>query len=325
MREVARLAGTVHPSTVSLALRNSPRVSPEVRSKIQAIARRIGYRRDPLLDAFNQHRLKTVSQRASRHIAAISDFSSMAELVASPVHAAARTGALTAAEHLHCQLDFFFCGPGQPSPRRLDAVLEARGLRALLLFGINTESPDLDFTWSRTCTVAIDSLQLSTPLYRVTPDYREATRLLWRRAWAQGYKRIGIIRSNPHEPVTEDRAVAGFLLEQMRQPHCRAIPVVNLTEERGSRIAFKAWLQVHEPQIIFHSTASARLLAQLIASHDILSFAFDTLSPAEPGVCPDYIEVGRYAVEQLVTLMQTNQLGPPPSPVCTYVAVNLPN
>ena len=47
MRDVARLAGDVHPSTVSLALRNSPNISPAVRAKIHAIAKKIGYRRDP--------------------------------------------------------------------------------------------------------------------------------------------------------------------------------------------------------------------------------------------------------------------------------------
>ena len=324
MRDVAQLVGNVNPSTVSLALRNSPRISPKVRAQIQAAAKKIGYRRDPLLDAFNQHRLKTVPQRASRHIAAISDFSSAAELADSPHHTAARAGAMEAAARLHCQLDFFFCGPGQPSPRRLDAVLEARGLRALLLFGVHADSATMDFNWSRNCTVAIDSVQLTTPLYRVTPDYREATRLLWRCAWAQGCPRIGIVRANCAHPVVEDRAIAGFLLEQLRHPQAPPIPIFPLTDERGGSARFKRWLQTHRPQVIIHGSAATPSLLALPGATNLRRFVFNAPLPAIAGVHPDYGEVGRRAIEQLVTLMQTNQLGLPSAAVCTYVAVSLP-
>lgn len=322
MRDVAALAGDVHPSTVSLALRNSPRVSVEMRSKVQAIAKQIGYRRDPLLDAFNRHRLKILPQRTSRVLAAISDFSSADELANSPLHAAARIGALEAAARLHCQLNFFFCGPGQPNPRRLDAVLDARGLHALLLFGVRGDSTVLEFNWKRNCTVAIDSLQLAAPFYRVTPDYREATRLLWRRAWIKGQQRIAILRSHETHPVVEDRAVAGFLLEQMRHPQADPIPVFTLTHERKSKGQLKHWFQTHRPQVILHSSTLTRSLGQLLGSETVHCQAFDASNAKDPGICPDYMEVGRRAVEQLVTLLHTNQVGPPPSTVCTYIAVN---
>jgi LacI family transcriptional regulator len=324
MRDVAKLAGGVSPSTVSLALRDSPRISRAARARIHAAAKKIGYRRDPLLDAFNQHRLKNVSQPGSRHLAAVSDFSSMAELNGSPLHAAARVGALETAARLHCHLDFFFCGPGQPTARRLDAVFKARGLRALLLFGVRADSATMNFTWADKCAVAIDSLRLTTPLYRVTPDYREATRLLWRSAWTQGCQRIAIIRSDCNQPSSEDRAIAGFLLEQFRHPQAPPIPFFPLTGERSISARFIQWLQRHRPQVILHSTGATNSLLPLIGNAQVRRYVYDAPLPSIAGVYPDYAEVGRRAVEQLVTLIQTNQLGIPPAAVCTYVAVNLP-
>lgn len=321
MKDVAKLLGDIHPSTVSLALRNSPRISREMRTRVQKAANQIGYRRDPQLDAFNQHRLKIVPQRASRHIAAISDLSTAEELAASPHHAAARAGALEAAKRLHCKLDFFFCGPGQPSPRRLETMLDARGLRALLLFGIKADSSVMDFAWSRICAVAIDSLRLNRPLYRVTPDHRAATRQLWRDAWAQGCRHIAMIRSHSAPPATDERAVAGFLLEQLRHPQAAPIPVFTLGPERKAGASLKKWLRVHRPQVILHSSAITQKLTVLLKGRDVRCHAYDALSPAEPGIFPDYAEVGRRAIEQLVTLIQTNQLGPPPTAVCTYIAV----
>ena len=324
MKDVAQLIGDIHPSTVSLALRNSPRISCEVRLKIQKAANQIGYRRDPQLDAFNQHRLKIIPQRASRHIAAISDFSSAEELSASPHHAAARAGALEAAKRLHCKLDFFFCGPGQPSPRRLETMLDARGLRALLLFGVKADSSVMDFAWPRTCTMAIDSWQLHRPLYRVTPDHRAATRQLWHHAWAQGCRHIAMIRSGSALPVNDERAVAGFLLEQLRHSQATPIPIFTLGPERKTGVSFQKWLRTHRPLAILHSSAITKKLSALLKGQNVRCYAYDALSPAEPGIFPDYAEVGRRAIEQLVTLIQTNQLGLPPTAACTYIAVPPP-
>jgi LacI family transcriptional regulator len=322
MRDIARLAGDIHPSTVSLALRNSPHISPAMRAKIQAVAKKIGYRRDPLLDAFNRHRLKNLPQRSSRHIAAISDFSSAEELARSPHHAAARLGAMAAAARLHCQLDFFFCGSGQPHPRRLDTVLDARGIRALLLFGVTADSATLAFTWSRTCTVAIDSLQLTTPLYHVTPDYREATRLLWRHVWAQGRRRIAMIRTTTIAANAEERALAGFMLEQFRHPQAASIPLFQHTGERKDQARFKTWLHTHRPEVIIHPSSISSFLSQATTGKNIRCLAYDAMQPDQPGVRPNYGDVGRHAIEQLVTLMQANQLGLPATAACTYVAVN---
>jgi hypothetical protein len=94
--------------------------------------------------------------------------------------------------------------------------------------------------------------------------------------------------------------------------------------DRRGRTAFNAWLKTHRPEVILHSSAITKALGQLTNGQNIRCFAFDAPSPTEPGIVPDYGEVGRCAVEQLVTLMQTNQLGPPAAAVCTYVAVNLP-
>lgn len=66
MRDVARWAGGKHPSTVSLALQNHPAISPETRKRIQKAAKIAGYRRDPLLDAFNARRLSTLRHRSTR-------------------------------------------------------------------------------------------------------------------------------------------------------------------------------------------------------------------------------------------------------------------
>src|SRR6185312_16192999 len=64
LQEVADRAG-VHRSTVSLALRDHPRISESVRRKIQSLAQQLGYRINPLVSALMQSRR---SGRAVKHL-----------------------------------------------------------------------------------------------------------------------------------------------------------------------------------------------------------------------------------------------------------------
>ena len=55
MKDVAQQLG-VHTTTVSLALRNSPKLPIETREKIQALAKKMGYHQDPMLSALTAYR-----------------------------------------------------------------------------------------------------------------------------------------------------------------------------------------------------------------------------------------------------------------------------
>ena len=102
------------------------------------------------------------------------------------------------------------------------------------------------------------------------------------------------------------------------------IPLFQRNTERGNNVRFKTWLHTHRPEVIIHPSTVTPFLTQLLAQKNIRCLAYDAARPDEPGIVPDYREVGRRAVEQLVNLMQTNQLGLPAAAACTYVAVNLP-
>ena len=55
MADIARKAG-VHVTTVSLALRNHPRLPASTRERIQALAKELGYVPDPFLRALVTYR-----------------------------------------------------------------------------------------------------------------------------------------------------------------------------------------------------------------------------------------------------------------------------
>src|SRR5687768_2614450 len=55
VREIAKQMGLSH-ATVSMALRGSPRVSPQTREEVRSYAQMIGYRPDPMLGALAHYR-----------------------------------------------------------------------------------------------------------------------------------------------------------------------------------------------------------------------------------------------------------------------------
>ena len=55
LRDIAKAVGLSHVA-VSLALRDSPRVSPARRAKVKAMAKKLGYRPDPMLASLAAYR-----------------------------------------------------------------------------------------------------------------------------------------------------------------------------------------------------------------------------------------------------------------------------
>jgi transcriptional regulator with XRE-family HTH domain len=55
MRDIAARAG-VSVATVSMSLRNRPNISPELRRRIRALARRMGYQPNPYVSALMRDR-----------------------------------------------------------------------------------------------------------------------------------------------------------------------------------------------------------------------------------------------------------------------------
>ncbi|HRP04381.1 MAG TPA: LacI family DNA-binding transcriptional regulator, partial [Opitutaceae bacterium] len=62
LSDVAKRAG-VHVTTVSLALRNHPRLPESTRRRIQSLAKRMGYAPDPLLRALVAYRGRVIERR----------------------------------------------------------------------------------------------------------------------------------------------------------------------------------------------------------------------------------------------------------------------
>src|SRR4051794_8013672 len=73
LRDIARKAG-VHFSTVSLALRDHPRIPAETRERLRQLARKLGYVADPLLASLSSYRSKRRGEQFRSSLAWITNY-----------------------------------------------------------------------------------------------------------------------------------------------------------------------------------------------------------------------------------------------------------
>lgn len=208
----------------------------------------MGYVPDPLLDAFNFHRLAAQPTRASPIIAFVSDMPSRAAFNASPLHQEAFAGAKTRANELGFGLDLFLTGSHQLSPARLDQVLQSRNISCVImgLFGSQVQKLLLD--WSRYCVIAVDSVHLQPGFDCVAYDYRTAVRRAVRRLRKAGHVRIGFVITTNEDVRLTHVALSGFLMEVVSEKSS-LIPPLFLRSVPGEEAdaKFDLWVKRFRP------------------------------------------------------------------------------
>ncbi len=325
MRDVARLAGGVHPSTVSLALRNHPAISAATRQRIQQAATEAGYRRDPLLDAFNARRASAVQHRAFPVVAFAAGFGSLRELNASPLHAAIWRGVALAAQSLYHRAELFLVGRGALAPERLESVLYTRGIDCFVVAPMDAGVPPLRLKWERYCAVKIGCLEWAAPQFTIAPDLLQGARLAVRQVRSRGYARIALALA-PGQATRSDLLRAGYLIEQNQTPELRAVPPLLLPATLAPR-QVREWIESQRVDAVLSDTLEFGTLltaAGLVAGRDV-GWACLGLPPGiatVAGVVADYERLGALAMEQVVSLSRMNQRGAPRTAMVTYVPVD---
>lgn len=155
LQTVADLAG-VSRSTASVALRNFECVNIKTKQRVQEIAQEIGYVINPFAVGLNQSKQASRSAGVKASIACIvgnseSNYLSPKDLQegregAYRLHQTYRT-ITERAQALGYGVDVFWAYSRQNRGRRLDEILEARGIRGLLFLQVNEE--ELKLNWDR--------------------------------------------------------------------------------------------------------------------------------------------------------------------------------
>lgn len=337
MADVAASAG-VHVTTVSLAMRNHPRLPEKTRRRVQALASKLGYRPDPVLRALIAYRRRSPGRRSEPTLAYVTNWNTRLGWKQVTAHPEFYAGAERMAGQLGYRLEHFWMREPGLSDGRLSAVLVARGIAGLIIASHGREMGDaLQLDWGSFSAVKIDYFPHKPLLHNVTNNQCDTIRLAMQKVAAAGYRRIGFVMHRGWDHAVDHLWTAGYLCEQQEMPARDRLPAHifpaarpigrwfnESSEPTPDPEPFRAWFERNRPEVIISKGSFVLpLLGQMglavprdVAFVDV--FLEDT-SGSSAGVRQNHREVGATAVEILAGQLQHNKCGVPEIPTTTFV------
>jgi LacI family transcriptional regulator len=316
MQQIADLAG-VSRMAVSLALRNSPKISLATSNRIRQIAEELGYRPNPLVSAL---------MTQLRHSKQVKRPSTLAYVTAYPTAEGWRQpgpfveffeGAQRRAEALGYKLEEWWLRKPGMSERRFSDILYTRNIHGLLIAPLPPGGGALDLNWSRFAISTIGYSVTGPPMHRASNDQYGSINLALRELTKLGYRRIGMAMPRESDERVKHNWSAGMLVYQQSIPPEDRVPSL-LSEGSFSR-SFAGWFSAHRPQAVVSLAEQAlRVLDDLgLKVPQDVGFAHLALTTEDrewAGVNQNSEMVGVAAVDLVDAQLRRNERGLPEYP-----------
>jgi LacI family transcriptional regulator len=338
MADIAKSAG-VHVTTVSLAMRNHPRLPEGTRQRIQALGAKLGYRPDPVLRALVAYRGRVIERRNIPTLAYVTNWNTRFGWKKVTAHPDFYAGAQAKANQLGYRLEHFWVQEPGLTQGRLSRMLYARGVNGLIIASHGREMGDaLQFDWQHFSAVKIDYFPHKPVLHNVTNNQCDIVRLAIQKVVALGYRRIGFVMHRGWDHAVDHLWTAGVLCEQQHLPPSDRVashifpelyPIEAWLNESDAPVEcefelFEEWFNKNRPEVII--SKGSFVLPELkrmglkiprdVAFVDVFLEQPDGLTA---GVRQNHETVGAVAVEILAGQLQHNKFGVPDIPTTTFV------
>ena len=330
-KDIARELG-VSIMTVSLALRNSPRLSAATRKRVAEASARMGYQINPYVRAFViQHRRgKTLRHRLP--LALLNLWNPPSFWKKGCWCRKMHEGFVKRAGELGYSIDEIAVrAPGMTS-RRVDQILKHRGIRGVLVTPSPNSHSHLTLDWQHyAATVAGFTLRRPN-LHRVTSNPVQAMQLTLHHLKHSGYRRIGLRIGSYTERSVDGGWTYPMLQYQLQMPNKERVPILYhdcMNNERKDRKEFLAWVKRHRPEVVvglghtmFAWLAGAGYavpgdigLVQLNWDEELCKSAGVELT----GMSNENLQIGMRSIDLVVSQLEHNEYGIPGSPTHTMV------
>jgi len=253
LRQIAA-AAQVSTTTVSLALRNHPRIPAPTRLRIQALGRQMGYCPNPSVTNLMTQVRSGGRVRYRETLGWINphgrpDHYVNMKLVGLEYHQRLWQGALHRAEQLGYALESFWLRAPNMSAQRMSAILATRGVRGLLIPPLPRPKGHLSLDWSNFSVTALSYTMVRPQFHRVVPDHHHNIQVILRTLRHRGYQRIGLLLPVQYDERLENRFRAGFYFYQQNVPRAERLPVL-ICPPRAYEEKCADWLGKYQPDAV---------------------------------------------------------------------------
>lgn len=316
MRDIAQKLGVSHV-TISLALRNHPRISEATRIQVHQMAEKMGYRPDPMLSALANYRKHKSEKPITSALAWINAWTDPKKLRSYKEFDLYWQGVSEAAEKYGYRLEEFRLD-AEYTPIRLHQILTARGIRGILLPPQETQPDWGDFPWGDYSVVRFGRSLQSPRSHLVTADQVANTMLAFQKMRNRGYRRIGFVTDETDLRLRGQLFEAGYLTAQRLVDETERVPILAINDypERQHRRALLKWLEENKVDAIFTNVSQipAKLEAMGIKVPQDVAIAGTSIldTNISAGIDQHPKEIGRVAFLMLNSLINDGARGIPP-------------
>ncbi len=241
IRDVAREAG-VAISTVSLALRHSPKITAATRKHVTDVARRLRFVRMPAYAAMGTRK------KSSRH--------PDSRVPVAVIRGGDVRGYEDAQLRKYISSQFAPLGyradliPREELGRRPNRVLLARGYGAVIFFYTRHDDSILQEDWTRFVVVCVGRVHNTMPFHTVRFGYTDSSRECFARVHEAGYRRIGLAPLTHPSPIMDD----WDRLEGLLGSHLQLIgsfpEIPPLRSAINNLEVLQNWMSTHQPDCV---------------------------------------------------------------------------
>lgn len=311
--------------TVSLALRDHPRISAKTKAKVLAKASEMGYVRDPELSRLMAYIRNRRPKNLQANLGFLHCLPRNFNMDSGHYMWSLYEAAKQQAADMGYSLNTLWLTQKGMTEKRMSQIIEARNIQGIIVAPVPSDlhfQPGERMNANLVAGVTI-GYSVTNPRYsRVTFNHYQAIHLAMNRLVELGYLRIGLAIDVIASTRVRDLWLAGFAAWQSTHP--QYAPVKPLIIERDWESAMRGWIKDHQPDVILtQSEQTHRTLTRLgYKVPEDLGIAYlnaNFHNEQVAGIVQNTALEGQLAIEFLVSQILSRRIGVPESNVTMMV------
>jgi LacI family transcriptional regulator len=312
---------SVSRAAVSMALRNHPRIPEATRTRIQAIANKLGWKPNPLL-AEAMSAIRAGQPPLDRvTLAWVTTDKRRDAWQDSAFDRRAHEGACARAENAGYRLEHFWVGDANGNPHRLSEILYNRGITGVLLAPLR-EPSRFDLNWDHFAAATFAHTLIEPHLHSANDNHIGASRVCVARLNGAGRRRIGLAIAERLDNRVEDLWTAGYLLETFEEG-LSEIELLHRPKE-VHEAEFLRWVKKAKPDAIIGTEPEIPQWLEKAGYKIPDDIAFVSLDLATDdgkvaGIYQDAHAIGAAAIDMIAGQLLRHERGVPKIPKNTII------
>ncbi|HSI85109.1 MAG TPA: LacI family DNA-binding transcriptional regulator [Candidatus Methylacidiphilales bacterium] len=321
MRSIAEEAGC-SVMTVSLALRNHPRISDSTREHVHRVAKKLGYRPNPMVATLMTHLRSTRPTTYQSNLAFLASYDNARQRW---IGQDTLQGIRDRAQELGFLVDTFWMEEFHNHRGSLEKILRSRNIQGVIVAPLPQTAGMGWLDWSEWSSVALGNTMLEPRIHRVTHHQYHGMMMMHETLLSKGYRRIGLAMNALVDEKVDHAWTscgAGF---QLRRPVRDRVPVFYGELGQPYVESVMRWVRKYKPDVLIgHDGLLDSILRGGMRVPEDVSFAH----VSQPsfftgfrlsGLNQNWFVAGAAAVDSVVAQLHRNERGVPEHPKTVMV------